>query len=173
MTGIFYSWDCSIFQYQTMCKSSVELGLVYKTFVNKHTWETLLLPGKTNCFHCLRNAGFFGKLNKVIVPSQPKTHFFRDILPERVRPVQLNEMRWWAHIVLALIDTCMGAFFREKYPYKEFHRRLRHEEPRSKKNSLKLVRSRKEDFWHRNSVIRPNCFLKLWPSLWKSNSLTV
>ncbi len=28
MTGNFYSWDCSIFQYQTMCKSSVELGLV-------------------------------------------------------------------------------------------------------------------------------------------------
>ncbi len=34
------------FQYQTMCKSSVELGLVYKTFVNKHTWETPLLPRK-------------------------------------------------------------------------------------------------------------------------------
>ncbi len=46
MTGIFYSWDRSIFQYQTMCKSSVELGLVYKTFVNKHTCKTLLLPRK-------------------------------------------------------------------------------------------------------------------------------
>ncbi len=31
ITGIFYSWDRSIFQYQTMCKSSVELGLVYKS----------------------------------------------------------------------------------------------------------------------------------------------
>ncbi len=40
MIGIFYSWDRSIFQYQTMCKSSIELGLVYKTFINKHTWET-------------------------------------------------------------------------------------------------------------------------------------
>ncbi len=46
MTGIFYSWDCSIFQYQTMHKSSVELGFVYKIFVNKQTWETLLLPRK-------------------------------------------------------------------------------------------------------------------------------
>ncbi len=46
MTGIFYSWDCSIFQYQKMCKSSVELGLVYKTFVNKHTCETPLLTLK-------------------------------------------------------------------------------------------------------------------------------
>ncbi len=57
LDGIFYS---SIFQYQTMCKSSVELGLVYKSFVNKHTCKSLLLPGKTNCIHCLRNAGFFG-----------------------------------------------------------------------------------------------------------------
>ncbi len=31
MTGIFFRWDCSIIQYQTMCKSRVELGLVYKT----------------------------------------------------------------------------------------------------------------------------------------------
>ncbi len=90
MTGIFYSWDCSMFQYQTMRKSTVELSLVYKTFINKHTWETPLLPWK-NKLNCLRNVGFFGKLNKVIFPSQPKTHFFRDILP-----VQPNEMRWWA-----------------------------------------------------------------------------
>ncbi len=82
---IFYSWDHSIFQYQTMCKSSVEPGLVYKTFINKHTCETPLLPRKkTNCIHCSCNAVFFGKLNKVIFPSQPKAHFFRDILPERV-----------------------------------------------------------------------------------------
>ncbi len=39
-------------------------------------------PEKTNCIHCSRIAGFFGKLNKVIFPSQPKTHFLRDILPE-------------------------------------------------------------------------------------------
>ncbi len=42
------------------------------------------LLDKTNCIHCSHNAGFFGKLNKVIFPLQPKTHFFRDILPERV-----------------------------------------------------------------------------------------
>ncbi len=39
-------------------------------------------PEKTNWFRCSRKDGFFG--NKVIFPSQPKTHFFRDILPERV-----------------------------------------------------------------------------------------
>ncbi len=46
MTGIFYSWDRSIFQYQTMCKSSIELGLVYKTFVNKLTFRNLYEPGR-------------------------------------------------------------------------------------------------------------------------------
>ncbi len=46
MTRIFYCWDCSIFQYQTMIKSSVDLGLVYKTLVNKHTCETPLLTWK-------------------------------------------------------------------------------------------------------------------------------
>ncbi len=49
MTGNFYSSDCSIFQYQMMCKSSIELGLVYKTFVNKHIWETPLLPPVDAC----------------------------------------------------------------------------------------------------------------------------
>ncbi len=94
MTGNFYSWDCSIFQYQTMCKFSVELGLVYKSC--QHTLEKLFCcPGKTNCIHCSRNAGFFGKLNKIIFPSQPKTHFFRDILPEQVQAVQPDEARWW------------------------------------------------------------------------------
>ncbi len=124
MTGIFYGWDCSIFQYQMMCKSSVELGLVYKTFVNKHTWETPLLPRK-NKLHPLFTAGFFGKLNKVIFPSQPKHTSLETLFPSKSRAVQPNE-------VLALVDECTGAFFREKCPYKEFHPRLVHEEPRLK-----------------------------------------
>ncbi len=37
-------------------------------------------PGEKNCIHCSLNAGFFGKLNKVIISSQPKTHFFHDIV---------------------------------------------------------------------------------------------
>ncbi len=95
MPLIFYSWDCSIFQYQMMRKSSVELGLVYKTFVNKHTWETPLLPRK-NKLHPLFNAGFFRKLNKVIFPSQPKTHFFRDFLPERAlcSAAEWSALKW-------------------------------------------------------------------------------
>ncbi len=111
MTGIFYSWDCSMFQYQTMRKSTVELSLVYKTFINKHTWETPLLPWK-NKLNCLRNAGFFGKLNKVIFPSQTKTYFFRDILPVQ----QCSRMKCVDGRALAPVDACTGALFREKCP---------------------------------------------------------
>ncbi len=38
-------------------------------------------------------------------------------------------------LVLTLVDACTGAFFQEKCPYKEFHRRLRHQEQRLKKLS--------------------------------------
>ncbi len=76
MTGVFYRWDSSIFQYQTMCKSSTELGRIKHvteiTGTNKHLWNCCC-PGKFNCIHCSHNVGFFGKLNKVIFPSHPKT----------------------------------------------------------------------------------------------------
>ncbi len=35
---------------------------------------------ETNCIHRSLNAGFFWKLNKVIFPLQPKTHFFGDLI---------------------------------------------------------------------------------------------
>ena len=36
--------------------------------------------GKTNSIHWSLNAGFFGNLCRVVLPWQPKTHFFGDIL---------------------------------------------------------------------------------------------
>ncbi len=50
--------------------------------------------------------GSFGKLNKVIFPSQPKTHVFRDILPERSRAALMGSLSHW---------------MREKCPYMDFH----------------------------------------------------
>ncbi len=133
-------------------------------------------PGKANCIHCLRNAGFCGKLNKVIFPSQPKTHFFRDILHERV---PCSAAGWSALIndalALPLVDACTGAFFLEKCQFKEFHHRLPFSKSHDRKSSPKLVHTRKWDFLaQKYSVIRPNCFWKLCPCLaWESNSLTV
>ncbi len=164
---IFYSWDCSIIQYQTMCKPSVELGLVYKTFINEHTWKTLLLPRKTNCIHCLRNAGFFRKLNKVIFPSQPKTHFFRDILSERV-PCSRKSCVDGRTLSLAPVDVCMGSFSRGKCPYKS-STVIYISKSHDLKNSQKLGRTRKWGLWHRNTV--QIVFLKLCPCLaWETKS---
>ncbi len=67
-----------------MCKSSVELGLVYKRSSTKHLRNSIAAPEKQTISTVHVTLGCFGKLNKVIFPSQPKTHFFRDILPERV-----------------------------------------------------------------------------------------
>ncbi len=73
-----------------MCKSSVKLG---------HTYKTPLLPQKkTNRIHCLHNAMFFGKLNKVIFTLQPKTQFFGDIIPDQV-PCSAAE---WSALMSAL-----------------------------------------------------------------------
>ncbi len=63
--------------------------LNWALFINNTLAKLCCFPGKTNCIHWSHNAEFFGKLNKVIFPLQPKTHFFGDIpLP--------NEARWWA-----------------------------------------------------------------------------
>ncbi len=96
MTGIFYSWDRSIFQYQTMSKSSVELGLVYKTFVNKHTCETPLLPRKTNCIHCSRNAGFFWEAEQGYISLTTKNTSLERFFPSESCAVLPDEARWWA-----------------------------------------------------------------------------
>ncbi len=104
-------------------------ALFIKCSSTKTLEKLSFLPQITNCIHCLRNAVFFGKLNEVIFPSQPKTHFFRDILPE-LAPFRMKHVDGCA-VAFALVDTFMGAFFREKCPYKESHPCLHHEEPRS------------------------------------------
>ncbi len=117
-------------------------------------------PGKTNCIHGSRNTGFFGKLNKVIFPSQPKTHFFRDILPERVPcSIAVNE----GHaLALALVNACTGAFFLEKCPNKEFHHCLCQQE---KKLSETCTNPEVRFLAQKYSAICPNCLLRLWRCL--------
>ncbi len=125
-----------------MCKSSVELGLVYNVHQQTQLRNSVAAPEKKNSIHCLHNAGFFRKLNMVIFPSQPKTHL-RDILSEWV-PCSL--MKHVDGSALAPVDTCTGAFFQEKCPYKEFHRRLHQQEPLSKKTLRNLYEPGSEVF---------------------------
>ncbi len=84
MTGYFIAGTAPSFSIKRCANPASNWALFIKRS-STNTFEKLrCCPGKTNCIHRLRNAGFFGKLNNVIFPSQPKTHFFRDILPELV-----------------------------------------------------------------------------------------
>ncbi len=94
MTRIFYSWDRSIFQYQTMCKSSVELGLVSKTFINKHAWETPLLPPeKQTASTVYVTLGSSGSWTRLSFPHNQKHTSLETFFPSESRAVQPNEAR--------------------------------------------------------------------------------
>ncbi len=83
-TGYFIAGTAPSFSIKRCANPASNWALFIKRS-STNTFEKLrCFPGKTNCIHRLRNAGFFGKLNKIIFPSQPKTHFFKDILPELV-----------------------------------------------------------------------------------------
>ncbi len=56
----------------------------WAAFIKLSLRNSVAAPEKQTAFTVHVTLGSFGKLNKVIFPSQPKTHFFRDILPERV-----------------------------------------------------------------------------------------
>ncbi len=74
--------------------------------------------------------------------------------------VQPDEACWWA-LSRVLVDARTGTFFREKCPYKEFHRRLRHD----RKNSENCTDPEVRFLAQKYSVIGPNCFLKPYCSL--------
>ncbi len=154
-----------------MCKSSVELGLVYKTFINKTLEKLHCCPGKTNYIHCSRNAGLFWEAEQGYLSLNQKHSSLETFFPSESRAALPDEACWLA--ALAPVDACRGVFFREKCPYKEFHRRLRHQEQRSKKTLRNLYEPEVRFLAQKYSVIRP-IFFKLCPCLaWESNSLPV
>ncbi len=156
-----------------MCKSSVELGLVYKTFVNKTLEKLHCCPEKQTISTVHVTLGCFGKLNKVIFPHNQKHTSLETFFPSESRAALPIEACWLA--ALAPVDACTDAFFREKCPYKEFHRRLRHQEQRSKKTLRNLYEPGSEIFGTEILCYKSNFFFfLLCPCLaWESNSLTV
>jgi len=72
--------------------------------------------------------------------EKTKTHFFGDILPERVpcSDAGYSIDRRALSLAPAPVDVCTGVFFQEKCVYKEFPPSLRHEEPRWKKTFQNL-----------------------------------
>ncbi len=93
-------------------------------------------------------------------PAQPKTHFFRDILPERVPCSAAEWSALMGALSLSLVDACTGAFFREKCPYKEFHRRYVSKCHDWKKLSETCTNPEGRFLPQKYSVILPNRFLK-------------
>ncbi len=57
---LFIAGTAPSFSIKRMCKSSVELDLVYKNGSStKHLRNSNCCPGKTNYIHCSRNGGLF------------------------------------------------------------------------------------------------------------------
>ncbi len=125
-----------------MCKSSVELGLVYKTFVNKTLEKLHCCPGKTNYIHCSRNGGLFWEAEQGYLSLTTKNTLLYRHLSEALLPACRLKRVDGRALALTLVDACTD----EKCPYKEFHRRLRHKVQRSKKTLRNLYESGSEIF---------------------------
>ncbi len=102
MTGNFYSWDRSIFQYQMMCKSSFETGpYLWKFHQQTQLQNSVGAPGKTNCW------------TRLSFPYNQKHTSLETFFPSMSCAVLPNQTRWWA-------SSHFSPVFREKCPYKEF-----------------------------------------------------
>ncbi len=159
--GSFIAGTAPSFSIKRCANPASNWALFIKRSSTKHLRNSIAAPEKQTISTVHVTVGCFGKLNKVIFPSQPKTHFFRDILPERGPCCQPAD---WSALMgaLSLSLWSMRArtrSFREKCSYKEFHRRLRHKEQRSKKTLRNLYESGSEILAQKYSVIRPNFFL--------------
>ncbi len=159
-----------------MCKSSVELGLVYKRSSTKHLRNSIAAPEKQTISTVHVTVGCFRKLNKVIFPSQPKTHFFRDILPERGPCCQPAD---WSELMGALSLSLWSMRAQTRSYGRNAHIRsstvvyvIKNND--RKKLSETCTNPEVRFLAQKYSVIRPNFFLKLCPCLaWESNSLPV
>ncbi len=146
--GSFIAGTAPSFSIKRCANPASNWALFIKRSSTKHLRNSIAAPEKQTISTVHVTVGCFGKLNKVIFPSQPKTHFFRDILPVRGPCCQPAD---WTTLMGALsLSLCsmhvQTRSFREKCPYKEFHRRLRHKVQRSKKTLRNLYESGSEIF---------------------------
>ncbi len=146
--GSFIAGTAPSFSIKRCANPASNWALFIKRSSTKHLRNSIAAPEKQTISTVHVTVGCFGKLNKVIFPSQPKTHFFRDILPERGPCCQPAD--WTALMGALSLSLCSmhvrTRSFREKCPYKEFHRRLRHKVQRSKKTLRNLYESGSEIF---------------------------
>ncbi len=154
MSGIFYSWTAPSFSIKRCANPASNWVLFIKRSSTKHLRNSIAAPEKQTISTVHVTLGSFGKLNRLSFSSQPKHTSLETFLPSEARAA--IEACWLA--ALALVDACTGVFFWEKCPYKEFHRRLRHQEPRSKKLSETCTNPEVRFLAQKYSVIRPIFF---------------
>ncbi len=82
--GSFIAGTAPSFSIKRCANPASNWALFIKRSSTKHLRNSIAAPEKQTISTVHVTLGCFGKLNKVIFPSQPKTHFFRDVLPERV-----------------------------------------------------------------------------------------
>ncbi len=95
MTGIFIAGTAPSFSIKRCANPASNWAL----FIKSSSTNTLekLCSQKINCIHCSVHITlcYFGKLNRVSFPSQPKHTSLEIFFPSESRAVQLDEARWW------------------------------------------------------------------------------
>ncbi len=91
--GSFIAGTAPSFSIKRCANPVLNWALFIKRSSTKHLRNSIAAPEKQTISTVPVTVGSFGKLNKVIFSSQPKTHFFRDILPERVPCCQPADWR--------------------------------------------------------------------------------
>ncbi len=152
--GSFIAGTAPSFSIKRCANPVSNWALFIKRSSTKHLRNSIAAPEKQTISTVHITVGSFGKLNKVIFSSQPKTHFFRDILPERVPCCQPAD---WSALMGALSFSLWSMRVRARSSGRNAHIRsstvvyvIR---TTIEKKSPKLVRNRKWDFWHRNTLL--------------------
>ncbi len=106
---------------------------------DEHLRNSVAAPKKQTVSTVHITLGSSGSWTRLSFPHNQKHSSLETFFPSESRAVRPNEACWLA--ALALVDVCRSVFFQEKCPYKEFHPRLRQQEPRSKKTLRNLYKS--------------------------------
>ncbi len=143
--GSFIAGTAPSFSIKPCANPASNWALFIKRSSTKHLRNSIAAPEKQTISTVHVTVGSSGSWTRLSFPHNQKHTSLEMFFPSESRAASLPiEACWLA--ALAPVDACTGVFFREKCPYKEFHRRLRHQEQRSKKTLRNLYESGSEIF---------------------------
>ncbi len=134
-----------------MCKSSVELSLFIKRSSTKHLRNSIAAPGKTNYIHCSRNGGLFWEAEQGYLSLTTKTHLpLETFFPSEV---PCSAADWSVLIGCSRSGRCVQGVSSGRNAHIRSSTVVYVIKNNDLKNSPKLVRIRKWDLWHRNTLL--------------------